>query len=136
MAPYFNNSVSNQIRLMCALCYMSMGIIGLIYMLFNGKDCKTPFFQFHFIQALMIGIFMTLVAWTGAGISGFVMGVLGLFGSGAMGAASVVAMGLGLLSKLIETVAMIGNIFGIIQSARGKYADMPVVSKLVRANLR
>jgi hypothetical protein len=33
-------------------------------------------------------------------------------------------------------VLLLADVWGIIQSLRGKYADMPVVSKIVRSNMR
>jgi hypothetical protein len=63
------------------------------------------------------------------------MGFLGLFGSSLMGVSSAIGSILGLAMRLISAVLMIASIYGIVQSLRGKYADMPVVSKIVRSNL-
>jgi uncharacterized membrane protein len=136
MSPYFNNQADTQIRIMSALCYMSSGIIGLIYILLNGKNNKSQFFMFHFMQALLIGIFMVLIGWAGGGISGFVMGFFGLFGSSLASVANIVGMGLALTMQLLTVVLIIADVWGIIQCLRGKFADMPVVSKIVRSNLR
>jgi len=136
VAPYFNDSSDKQIRLVSALCYVSSGIVGLIYILLNGKNNRSQFFQFHFIQALLLGILMVLFSWAGSGIANFIMGVLGLFGPAAAGVAQTVGVCIGLALQLITVVLWIANIFGIVQCVRGKYADMPVVSKIARSNMR
>jgi len=132
----FNKSSDTQIRIVSALSYMSYGIIGLLYVLFNGKDNKSQFFQFHFIQAILIGVICMLVGWAGSGLGNFIGGTFGLFGGGVATAGSYISMGIGLIMQLVFVVLMIGNVYGVIQSLRGKYADMPLVSKIVRSNLR
>jgi uncharacterized membrane protein len=62
MAPYFNNPTDQRMRIMSALCYMSSGIIGLLYILLNGRNNESTFFRFHFIQAILLGIFTMLIS--------------------------------------------------------------------------
>jgi len=138
MAPYFNNNSASdkQIRAISAVCYMTAGIAGLIYILLNAKNNQSMFFRFHFFQAILLGIFASLFAWLGSFLGQFLGGILALFGSGGVGLAMTLDTGLMFLFKGLQIVFMVACAWGIIQSIRGKYAEVPIVSKLVRANLR
>jgi len=137
MAPYFNNSGSDkQIRIISALCYISSGVVGLIYILLGGKNNQSMFFRFHFIQAILLGCFSVLVGWLGSGLSQFFSGLFGLMGGAGASIAVPLAIGLGYLFLAFQAVFLIACIWGVVQALRGKYADMPIVSKIVRSNLR
>jgi len=137
MAPYFNNSASDtQIRAISAVSYMTAGIAGLIYILLNAKNNQSMFFRFHFFQAILLGIFASLFAWLGSFLSQFLGGILGLFGGGAAGLAMMLSNVLGFVFMGLQIIFLIACVWGIIQSIRGKYAEVPVISKIVRANLR
>jgi uncharacterized membrane protein len=136
MAPYFNNSADKKIRIMSALCYLSWGIIGLIYILLNGKNNQSQFFRYHFMQGILIGIFVMLVGWTGNFLQVNIAAILGLFGDSLHQATGMILIGLGWIVEILKVVATIAMIYGTVQSLRGKFADMPIVSKITRTNLR
>ncbi|MBU6451648.1 MAG: hypothetical protein KGS72_07730 [Cyanobacteria bacterium REEB67] len=136
MSPYFNNQPDKKSRIIGALCYMSSGIIGLIYLLVDGKGSDNQFFRYHFYQAMLLGIFAVLISWTEQGLGMFIGGLFGLTGSAGAGVGSSVLMGIDLLGKLAAVVILVADVYGLIQCLRGKYADMPMISRLVRGNLR
>ena len=137
MAPYFNNSGSDkQIRIISALCYMSFGVVGLIYVLLNGKNNQSMFLRFHFVQSILLGCFYTLLNWLNCGMGQFFSGVFGLIGGAGANIGVPVLMGLSYLIMGVQAFIIIGCVYGLIWALRGKYADMPVVSKIVRNNVR
>ncbi|MBS1992017.1 MAG: hypothetical protein JSS83_15950 [Cyanobacteria bacterium SZAS LIN-3] len=137
MAPYFNNSADDRkIRMIAALCYMTMGVAGLIYILFNAKNNQSMFLRFHFMQSLLLGIIVTLISWLSSGLGQFLSGLLGLFGSAGAGVAGPFFMIMSFVLQAVQIVYLGTCIWGVVQSARGKYVDMPVVGKIVRSNLR
>ncbi|CAN5410905.1 hypothetical protein BH11CYA1_BH11CYA1_36800 [soil metagenome] len=134
-AKYQQNS-ETMIRVMSAASYLTYGIAGLIYVIMNGRYSKDSLFRFHFIQAILLSIFNTFIAWAGTALMTTVGGILGLFGPAAMGASGMIGGGLGLILQLVQLVFLLAVVAGVVQSARGKYLELPGISKLVRANSR
>ncbi len=121
-------------RAMAALCYLSCGLIGLIYILFSGKHARAPFFYFHFLQSIILGIFSCLLAWTETAIRQIVSGMLGLiFGLFAPAPALLGTLNLGIdwVLSAINWVAYLLMIYGFIFAILGKYAEIPGLSKIV-----
>jgi len=136
MAPYFNNSADMRIRVISALCYLSLGVVGLIYIILQAKNNESQFFRYHFMQGILIGIFIMLVGWLGSTLGMTFGGILGLFGGATAGIQGTLMLILGLIVQLVTVVGYIAIVYGMVQSLRGKFADMPVVTKIVRNNLR
>ena len=83
----------------------------------------------------MLGIFAMLIGWAGSGLTSFLGGILGLAG-GWSGGMLIVIQAIGWIVAGCGIVIMVADVYGVIQSLRGKYADMPVVTKIVRSNMR
>jgi uncharacterized membrane protein len=115
-------------KVMSAASYLTYGIAGLIYVIANGRYSKNMFFRFHFVQAILLSIFNTFIAWTGSALGNTLGGILGLFGPAAAGARGIIGGG-----HVFNKQAVIA---GVVQSLRGKYLEIPGVSKLVRQNTR
>ncbi len=118
---YFK-SPDTSAKLVCAACYLTGGIAGLIYSIANGTYKDATFFRFHFLQAIMLVSTLT--------------GILSLFGSATApisGAISdIFILALNIISKLFLLCALVG----IVQSLRGKNLELPGISILVRQNMR
>ncbi len=135
-APKKAQSSDLMVRVMSALCYLTAGLAGFIYIIANGRDSKAVFFRFHFMQALLTAMLGCFITWTGTTLISTVGGIIGLFGEGALEmstpALGAVAFGI----RMIGYSFSILIIFGIVQSLRGKYLELPWISKIVRGNLR
>jgi uncharacterized membrane protein len=134
MAPYFNSSPDKTLRIITALGYMSSGIICLIYLLVNSKQSENQFFRYHFYQSILLGIFAMLIGWAGSGLASFLGGIFGLAGGWSGGV--LIIQAIGWIATGCGIVIMVADVYGVIQSLRGRYADMPVVTKIVRSNMR
>ncbi|MDP3509499.1 MAG: hypothetical protein Q8T09_16110 [Candidatus Melainabacteria bacterium] len=134
--PKLQQNSDMTMKVMSAASYLTYGIAGLIYVIANGRYSKNMFFRFHFVQAILLSIFNTFIAWTGSALGNTLGGILGLFGPGAAGASGAIGTGLGLVMQGVQLIYLLAVIAGVVQSMRGKYLEIPGVSKLVRSNTR
>ncbi|MBN8658786.1 MAG: hypothetical protein LCH63_12200 [Candidatus Melainabacteria bacterium] len=132
---YFK-SPDTSAKLVCAACYLTGGIAGLIYSIANGTYKDATFFRFHFLQAIMLGIIQIFISMGGGILVSTLTGILSLFGSATApisGAISdIFILALNIISKLFLLCALVG----IVQSLRGKNLELPGISILVRQNMR
>ena len=138
--PYFNNHKPDLLEKgISASCYPSCGLIGLIYLLIFRKNAHTnPFFYFHFLQSIFLGISSFLLGWTGTAIKNVLMGMIGLIFAlipASTQISIVVGSGIDGLLLLINGVIYILMIYGTVFALLGKYAEIPGVSALVRRNM-
>ncbi|HND07039.1 MAG TPA: hypothetical protein PKH78_14770 [Candidatus Obscuribacter sp.] len=134
--PTYFKSPDFTVKLVCAGCYLTFGIAGIIYTIAGGRFKDAPFFRFHFLQSIIIGLLQTLLIWGGGAMISIMVGILGLFGSALGGISTLFAGGADLVFKLMGFVFSICSLLGIIQSLRGKQLEIPFVSRLVRQNMR
>lgn len=130
--PIYSNVPDQKVKLICAACYLTSGIAGLIYLIVGGKGRDVDYFKFHFYHAILLGIFMLLFGMAGGAIAGIVGGILGLFGGASMGLQATVLTGVGIAIRGFDVVIYLVCLAGIVQSLRGKHIQIPVISKLVR----
>ncbi len=125
-------------KVISAACYPSCGLIGLLYLLLFKKNAQTaPFFYFHFLQSILLAVFMFLLNWTGSTLQAILTGMLSLiFALLPMKEMVVMVTGTAIewLLLLIDACIYGLMIYGAIFALLGKYAEMPVVSALVRRN--
>lgn len=138
--PRFNIHPSPTLdRGVAAACYLSCGLIGLLYVLLSGRNARTaPFFYFHFLQSIVLGILSFLLSWTGDILKHIVMGMLGLIFALLPGGTTIdmfIGSGIDWLLLLINTVLYILMIYGLVFALLGKYAEIPGLSSLVRKNM-
>ncbi len=122
-------------RIIAGSCYLSAGLIGLLYIVIKGRDSQSNFFRFHFLQSIFLGIMFLLLQWTADVIVQIGSGLMGLF----QGFAPAVAMygpwylgqGLGWLLKGYVLVIAYGMIFAFL----GKYAEIWWVSGFIRQKM-
>jgi len=136
MPAKFQQNSETMMRVMSAASYLTYGIAGLIYVIANGRYSKNMFFRFHFVQAILLSIFNTFISWMGSALGNTVGGILGLFGPAAAGASGIVGSGIVLVMQGVQLIYLLAVIAGVVQSFRGKYLEIPGVSKLVRSNTR
>lgn len=118
-----NNSPGGVERLVSALCYMTGGIAGIIYIIISRSSYQSDFFRFHFLQSIVLVILSLLL--------NFSSGALRLM----LGALLPVG-GIELFIDGLITVMSLLAIYGIICAAIGKYAEIPFISNLVRQQMR
>jgi len=138
--PYQSNQKPEFLeRGIAALCYLSCGLIGLIYILLSGKYANTSFFRFHFLQSIILGIFTYLLGWIGNIVRDILVGIfsliVGLFAPAASLITSI-TLAIGLTIALINKAALLLLIYGCIYAVLGKYAEIPGLSKLVYRQIR
>ncbi|HEY9787218.1 MAG TPA: hypothetical protein V6D17_17645 [Candidatus Obscuribacterales bacterium] len=122
------------VRIVSALCYLTVGLAGIIYIIFQGKHSQAMFFRFHFLQSIILGIIGLLLGWTIGIFVNISEGILGLF-PGISNPGQIVgsiAFGMQMLLNLGSLLMLYGLIFSLI----GRYAEIPLISKLVRQQLR
>ncbi len=132
--PVFNpkNPVAVE-RTIAGLCYVSGGLIGLLYIIISRSKSQSMFFRFHFLQSMILvalGILLSLTTQITENILG---GFLGLMNLGNPG----VVMGyIGLGIQLIMNGGLLLMLYGMVMAFLGKFAEIPLISPLVRQNMR
>jgi uncharacterized membrane protein len=135
--PWMNNRGPDGIeRAVSGFCYLSFGLIGLLYIILNGKGSKSEFFRFHFIQAIILGLAATLLSWTAQSFTMILTGVMGLFGSAGQGAAPAVSEVIGGTMGILSKIGFLVLLYGMLWAFLGKIAEIPFLSKLVRQQMR
>ncbi len=119
-------------RIISGLNYLTLGLSGLIYTIIQGRFARTNFFRFHFLQAILLGIFGMLIGWTSNIFVSIVGGILQLI----PGAGPEMIMVLPLAISWILRLGTLLLLYGLIMALLGKEAEVPVVSKIVRQQLR
>jgi len=120
-------------RIIAGACYLSGGLIGIVYIVLSKSKGQSMFFRFHFIQAMMIGVIFFLLNLTSSATAQILGGILGLFNNPIM-AQQIISV----LSNVVQLVMggdLLLCVYGLIWALMGKYAEIPVISPLVRQNL-
>lgn len=133
-APKFVSKPELIERLLAGLCYLTMGLIGLLYIIFQGKHSNSNFFRFHFLQSIILGIVAILLQWTVGIFANLFGGIVGLI-PGAGGGTEIVGMIVGVISMVLKGASLI-LVYGMVFAFLGKYAEIPYFSRLVRQQLR
>jgi uncharacterized membrane protein len=123
-------------RVVAVLCYLTMGLAGIVYIILSRSSSQSNFFRFHFLQSIILGILAILLNWA-AGAAGFM--VLPLFNllDGVMpGTGGQIANGVGFLLANIMVAFSLLPIYGLIFAALGKFAEIPFISNVVRQQMR
>lgn len=133
--PWINQKNPETIeRIIAGLCYLSGGLIGLLYIIISRSKSQSMFFRFHFLQSMILVVIGVLLSWTVSITMNILGGVAGLFGSG-----SAVGPGLEIFATVVEWIMKGGFlllIYGMIMAFIGKMAEIPLISPLVRQNMR
>lgn len=120
-------------RTVAGLCYLSGGLIGLLYIIISRSRSQSMFFRFHFLQSMILVALGILINLTVGIMQNIVGGMLGLLNLGSPGVVlSYIALGI----QLIVNAGFLLMIYGMIMAFLGKYAEIPVISPLVRQNMR
>ncbi|MFA6212560.1 MAG: hypothetical protein WCT03_26500 [Candidatus Obscuribacterales bacterium] len=136
MAAKFQKNSETIMRLMSALSYLTGGVAGLMYAMFNGRSSKDDFFRYHFLQALITTMLFAFFSCCQSTLTSIFAGILGIFGSFGSGITGTLGTGMSILMLGFQLIYFLCVLGGVVQSARGKYLDIPGISKLVRMNLR
>lgn len=121
-----NEKPSGTERAVSALCYLTAGLAGIIYIIVSRSSYEHPFFRFHFLQSIVIYILGMLLGWAFKVLMDIVGGFLPL------SIAVYVVEGVSIISKTYGLMA----VYGLIFAALGKYAEIPFLSNIVRQNMR
>ena len=135
--PSWNNQRGPDLveKVISGLCYLSFGLIGLLYIIVSGKSANSDFFRFHFMQAIVLGILGVLLGWTAQSMTSILGGIFGLFGPAGGSAWSYVGPGIGLVAGIVEKLGLGLFLYGSIFAFLGKYAEIPFLSKMVRQRM-
>jgi uncharacterized membrane protein len=128
------NSPSWKERVIAGICYLTMGLAGLLYIILSGKSNQSTFFRFHFLQAIILGILLFLLGGTEGALSAVLGGIFGLINNGQI--ASAILFPIGLLFKGVNIVIILALAYGSIWAFLGKLAEVPLISKIVRQQMR
>lgn len=120
-------------RIIAGLCYISGGLIGLLYIIISRSQSQSMFFRFHFLQSMVIVALAFLFNLTGSVLLNILGGVFTAsnFAAGAVGL-QYVAVGISWIEKLM----MLVGLYGMVMAFLGKFAEIPLLSPLVRQNMR
>lgn len=83
-APKVGGNYSWMEKIVSALTYspgMIGFVIGIIYILTKAEGSDSPFFRFHFYQAIFLGVCICLIQMAAGATSGLLIGTLRLFES-------------------------------------------------------
>jgi uncharacterized membrane protein len=123
-------------KAMAGLCYLTVGLIGLLYIILSGKSSQSPFFRFHFLQSIILGVLGCLISWAASIFLSIMLGILGLFGDAANSPTQLLCIGAGFLGRYGYLAGILLLLYGAVFAFLGRYAEIPIISKLVRQQMR
>lgn len=134
--PWVNNSQPSVVeRVVGGLCYLTLGLAGLLFIIISGQRGQSQFFRFHFLQSIIVGIIALLLSWASNVFISLILGLLsmlsGLMGSAAPLVAYWVTQGLTIVLNAFNLLL----VYGAIWSFLGKFAEIPFISDLVRRQM-
>jgi uncharacterized membrane protein len=121
-------------RTVAGICYLTVGLAGLLYIIVTGNKTQSLFFRFHFLQSIMLGIFLFLFQMAYGALSQILGGILGLI-PGLHGGA-VLMEPIAVLMQGVNILILVLCAYGAIFAFLGKQAEIPGVSRLVRQQMR
>lgn len=121
-------------RVISGVCYLTGGIAGILYIII-ARPTQTQFFRFHFLQSIILTIIGFLLGWC-QNIAAFIIQnavVLAVGGSveKAMPIVETIFTGINICMLLLGLLP----IYGMIGAFLGKMPPIPLISKVVRAQL-
>jgi uncharacterized membrane protein len=126
-------------RVVAVLCYLTAGLAGIIYIIISRSSYQAPFFRFHFLQSVIIGILALLLSWAQGAFSVIAAGPFNMFfgwlNSMMPNTGGMIANGILWTVGIIFTALSLLPIYGAIMAALGKYAEIPFISKVVRQQM-
>lgn len=132
---YNRNSPSLTERVVCILCYITSGIAGIIYIIITRSQSQSEFFRFHFLQSIVLGIISLLLSWALQAAAVALGPIISALLEALSGAGIVIGTVTQVLS-LFMGIFMLLPLYGAIMAGLGKYAQIPLISDVVRNQMR
>lgn len=120
-------------RIVSVLCYLTGGIVGIIYIIISRSHYQSDFFRFHFLQSIVLAIISLLLSWALQAIPVMLGPLLGLAQAG--GGGEIIR----LINQGVYIILLAYGLlplYGAIMAALGKYAQIPYLSDVVRNQMR
>lgn len=128
----WSSYVSLTERLCAGLSYFTFGMSGLLYMLFAKRSDQSELFRFHVIQASLLWVLAWIIRMAAAPILSIVISTFAAIAPGpAAGAADLIGMVLQVVTIAFGILLAYGAVFAFL----AKFAEVPFISHLVRANM-
>ena len=118
-----NNDANWTERIVGALCYATGGLAGIVYIIISRSSTQTPFFRFHFLQSIVLGIISVLLNWSCRALGTIAPAITAIPG---------VETGLNIGLMVYALLPLYGLIFCLL----GKRAEIPWLSYVVRNQMR
>ena len=134
--PWNQDKPSVTERVVAGLCYLTFGLVGLLYIVISGRRGRSDFFQFNFLQSILLSIFGLLLGWASGIFSQLILGIFGLADGITSGISSQLAMWISAAVVIIVRAAYLLVLYATIWAFLGKYAEIPFVSNIVRQQMR
>ncbi len=133
--PWINQKNPQMVeRAIAGLCYLSGGLIGLLYIVISRSKSQSMFFRFHFLQSMILIALGFLLSLTLSIMNNILGGMASLMQLGEQANTILNAVGIGV--EWIMRGGILLVLYGMVMAFLGKYAEIPVVSPLVRQNMR
>lgn len=121
-------------RAIAAVCYLTSGLAGILYIIFSRSGGRSDFFRFHFLQSIIIFMMDFLIQW----IFNFMGMSVGMFTNAFLqpDMAFAPANLIGMLAGAVLGALYLLPLYGLIMAALGKYAEIPFLSDMVWRQIR
>ncbi|MBX9722880.1 MAG: hypothetical protein K2X81_15875 [Candidatus Obscuribacterales bacterium] len=120
-------------RVVCAACYLTGGIAGILYIIITRSQRQSDFFQFHFLQAVILAILSMLISFALSALAGLLGPLIGLVAGLLPESMRMMGGGgIGLLIMTFNTLYGLLFVYGLIFALLGKYCEIPLISNIVR----
>ncbi len=115
------------------LSYFTFGMTGLLYMLLSKGGNQSQLFRFHMYQAVLLSILAMLVNWALRPLLSIGFQIMGAV---APAVVPVAELTIGWINLVLTNTFYLLLLYGAVWAFLGKFAEVPLISNVVRQNMR
>jgi uncharacterized membrane protein len=132
--PWRLQSQPTPLEKACAgLSYVTFGITGLLYMLFSKRNDQSDLFRFHLYQAVFLSLLSVMISWAIWPLLGIILNIMQAV---APAAVSPTESAIFWIARIISSGFYLLLLYGAVWAFLGKFAEVPVVSDMIRTRVR
>ena len=134
--PWMNDQGASTLeRVIGGICYLTFGLIGLLFIIISGQRGQSSFFRFHFLQSIVLGIIFMLLQWCSGILVQILIALMNMVAPLLGGAAGTVSLYLFQGVDIFMKAYLLLFVYGMIWAFMGKLAEIPFISDIIRRQM-
>ena len=134
--PWLNDKGASKLeRVIAGFCYLTFGLIGLLFIIISGQRGQSSFFRFHFLQSIVLGIIFMLIQWCSGILVQLLLALMNMIAPLVGGSAATISVYLFGAVDIFFKAYLLLFVYGMIWAFMGKLAEIPLISDIIRRQM-